>query len=109
MQITPKTMARQIHVAEAQRVERARVARVATRTRLAFTSETGVVRPQRKDEHYGIVVEDDPHCFVCGRHTDHFAEHDDMVEAGTARYGMTDGLFDGNVYPVPWHWDVKVG
>ena len=27
-------------------------------------------------------------------------EHDDMVEAGTARYGE-----DGSVYPVPWFWD----
>lgn len=27
------------------------------------------------------------HCFVCGRHTDHFAEHDAIVEAGLATYG----------------------
>lgn len=47
-----------------------------------------------------MVEEPDPHCFVCQRHTDHFAEHDDMVEAGTARYGS-----DGSVYPVPWAWD----
>lgn len=31
-------------------------------------------------------VENDPFCFVCGRCTDHFAEHDDLVEAGLARY-----------------------
>lgn len=29
---------------------------------------------------------DEDHCFVCGRHTSHFAEHDDLVEAGLARY-----------------------
>ena len=45
-------------------------------------------------------VENDPHCFVCGRHTDHFAEHDDMVAAGTARYDE-----EGNVFPIPWLWD----
>ena len=28
----------------------------------------------------------EPHCFVCGRHTDHFGEHDDLVEAGVAAY-----------------------
>jgi hypothetical protein len=42
----------------------------------------------------------DPHCFVCQRHTDHWGEHDDMVEAGTARYED-----NGSVYPVPWAWD----
>ena len=30
--------------------------------------------------------EDDPHCFVCGRHTDHGSEHDALVEAGLATY-----------------------
>ena len=30
--------------------------------------------------------DDEPHCFVCGRHTDHFAEHDDLVEQGLAEY-----------------------
>jgi hypothetical protein len=29
---------------------------------------------------------DDAHCFVCSRHTDHFAEHDDLVEQGFAQY-----------------------
>jgi hypothetical protein len=37
-------------------------------------------------------VEDDPFCFVCGRCTDHFAEHDDLVEQGLAEYR------NGNVY-----------
>lgn len=51
-----------------------------------------------QDAYMGFLSE--PHCFVCGRHTDHFGEHDDMVEAGTARYDD-----EGNVYPVPWAWD----
>jgi len=28
----------------------------------------------------------EPYCFVCNRSTDHFAEHDDLVEAGLAEY-----------------------
>lgn len=36
----------------------------------------------------------EPVCFVCGRITDHFAEHDDLVEQGRAIYGP-----DGSV-----HW-----
>jgi hypothetical protein len=82
MNVTPKTMARQITAAQAERVERARRVRVAPQVRLAFRSETGVVRP----EPVMAVVEDDAHCFICGRHTDHFAEHDNLVEAGYARY-----------------------
>ena len=32
-------------------------------------------------------------CFVCGRATDHFAEHDDLVDAGKAVYEVTrDGV-----------------
>lgn len=27
---------------------------------------------------------EDAHCFVCGRHTDHWGEHDDLVELGQA-------------------------
>ncbi len=38
--------------------------------------------------------EPEPHCFVCGRHTDHFAEHDDLVyDYKVAEYGK-----DGSVY-----------
>lgn len=37
--------------------------------------------------------EDDPHCFVCHRHTDHGSEHDALVEAGLATVGR-----DGSVY-----------
>jgi hypothetical protein len=28
----------------------------------------------------------EPHCFVCGRHTDHVGEHDDLVVMGFAQY-----------------------
>lgn len=71
---------------------------------LAYSTSTdGVVVDNMPEEVVPVlawVEEPDPHCFVCQRHTDHFAEHDDMVEAGTARYGE-----DGSVYPVPWAWD----
>ena len=39
--VTPKTMVRSMHVAQAQRAERARVARVAPRLRLAYSTKTG--------------------------------------------------------------------
>jgi len=103
MTATPKTMARQITVSRQERTERARVARVATQTRLAYSTSTGdALRLAFDLPTQGDIVEDEhePHCFVCGRHTDHFAEHDDMVAAGQARYGE-----DGTTYPVPWLWD----
>lgn len=31
------------------------------------------------------------YCFVCNRVTDHFAEHDALVEAGLAEYDTTSG------------------
>ncbi len=37
------------------------------------------------------VVELDPHCFACGRHTDHFGEHDGLVAAGLAIYDSNTG------------------
>lgn len=71
---------------------------------LAYSTSTdGVVvdnMPKEVVPMLALVEEPDPHCFVCQRHTDHWGEHDDMVEAGTARYGS-----DGSVYPVPWAWD----
>lgn len=46
-----------------------------------------VVPPARPEtEEYMLPEDPDPHCFVCGRNTDHFAEHDDLVDAGLARY-----------------------
>lgn len=94
MTVTPATVARQIATARAARVV------PFGGDRLAFRSETGVVRPERKPEVPVWIEEADPHCFVCGRHTDHWGEHDDMVEAGTARYED-----DGSVFPVPWIYD----
>jgi hypothetical protein len=62
---------------------------------LAYRSQTGVQRPVRPEPVAPVLaVEDDPHCFVCGRHTDHFAEHDDLVEQGKARYGEDGSVYD---------------
>src|SRR4051794_24723547 len=41
----------------------------------------------------------DPYCFVCSRCTDHFAEHDGLVEAGLAEYSA-----DGSVRKTA-QWD----
>jgi hypothetical protein len=58
--------------------------------RLAYSSNTGdaprVFVPQPVSAATRIIQNDDPHCFVCGRHTDHFGEHDDLVDAGKAVY-----------------------
>lgn len=90
MNVSPKTMAAQVRKAQASKAERERIARVAPQVRKAFTSETGVVRVTftriENPRQAFAVMEDDPHCFVCGRHTDHFAEHDNLVEAGYAQY-----------------------
>lgn len=53
------------------------------------------VRHTRPTGHRFIapVEADDPHCFVCHRHTDHWGEHDEIVEAGLAAYAA-----DGSVY-----------
>lgn len=47
------------------------------------------VRHTRPTGHRFIapVEVDDAHCFVCGKHTDHWGEHDELVEAGLATYG----------------------
>ena len=94
MNATPKTMAGQVRKAHAAQTERERIARVAPRTRLAYSTSTGQVRRDSQDEQ-ASQIDDDPFCFVCGRNTDHFAEHDDLVETGKARYGD-----NGNVYPI---------
>lgn len=36
---------------------------------------------------YGDLFIEDSHCYVCSRHTDHFAEHDSLVTLGLAEYG----------------------
>lgn len=83
MNVTPKTAARQITVAARQRAEVSRVRLVATKERLAYSTSSWDSIPEPVSM-LGDV--DDAHCFVCGRHTDHFAEHDQMVEDGYARY-----------------------
>lgn len=37
------------------------------------------------DEDWGT-HDEDPFCFVCGRSTDHVAEHDDLVDEGLVAY-----------------------
>lgn len=37
-----------------------------------------------------VEYEETPYCLVCGRCTDHWGEHDDLVEAGLAEY-RSDG------------------
>lgn len=63
--------------------------------RPAYTTQTGdKPRTWQETVAFGLpALEDDPHCFVCGRHTDHFAEHDALVDSGLAEYGQ-----DGSVY-----------
>lgn len=40
----------------------------------------------------------EPYCFVCGRCTDHFAEHDSLVALGLAHYSIGhDGYATGDV------------
>lgn len=54
---------------------------------------------RREDERQAALADlreaEEIYCFVCSRLTDHFAEHDDLVEAGLAKYGE-----DGSVYRV---------
>ena len=90
MNATPATLVRQINTAQ-------RVNRRVTGDVLVYRTQSGDTSlvPRVQQEH-------EPHCFVCGRHTDHYAEHDDMVEAGTAYYTE-----DGDVWPTgqgPRHW-----
>lgn len=56
--------------------------------RLVYSSMTGdapAATFTEADVEIGFYV-DDAHCFVCGRHTDHAGEHDDLVAAGMAAY-----------------------
>lgn len=85
MNATPATAARQI--VTARRVNRVQV------DRLAYSTSTGDA-PRREVPTPEYVEEHEPHCFVCGRHTDHWGEHDDMVDAGTAYYTP-----EGDVWP----------
>lgn len=64
-----------------------------TTAEAVYTTSTG--QPPRgsytEDPRLGISIlapidVDDPHCFVCRRHTDHAGEHSALVEAGLAYY-----------------------
>ena len=86
MNVTPATMVQQIAVARASVPFRGQT--------LAYSTKTGdVPRVERAERSYGYTEEDDAHCFVCSRHTNHFAEHDDMVEKGFATYGEDGSVF----------------
>lgn len=94
MNITPRTVNEQIITARVQRAQRP-----------VYTTSTGDMPTDLRSGQRLVVQthEHDPHCFVCGRHTDHYAEHDDMVEAGTAYYTE-----EGDVWPTgqgPQAWD----
>jgi hypothetical protein len=80
MNVTPNTLVSQVARARAERVV------PFGGDRLAFTSQTGVVRVVPQNIEPNVWDVDDAHCFVCSRHTDHFAEHDDLVEQGFAQY-----------------------
>lgn len=81
MNASPATVARSI-----RRNREAAQAVTQDVRRLAYTSTTGDAPKAAPSIYAPLSVEDDPHCFVCGRHTGHFAEHDDLVDAGKARY-----------------------
>lgn len=49
-----------------------------------YTTSTGD-SPVELEDYYEF-------CFVCSRPTDHRAEHDDLVEAGRARYDEHNGV-----------------
>jgi hypothetical protein len=90
MTITPKTHATQVRRANDRKAAVVRDVRV-----LAYSTKTGDAPRPAPVEPTPVVIVDDPHCFVCGRHTDHWGEHDDLVDAGLATYGP-----DGSVYSV---------
>lgn len=54
---------------------------------VVYTTSTGDTQEVAMEDYYEF-------CFVCGRPTDHRAEHDDLVEAGRARYDEHNGVVD---------------
>ena len=78
MATTPRTLARQIRNA---RNAQANV--IVAGSRHAFTSETGVVRPERiqtPNARTKRIETWEDYCFICGRCTDHTSEHYDVAE-----------------------------
>jgi hypothetical protein len=47
-------------------------------------------KPLTFEDEIAMGIEYDPYCYVCGRCTDHVAEHDELVELGLARYDRGD-------------------
>lgn len=63
---------------------------------LVYSTQTGLVPeplPEDGEPQYGYDdgYEEQAFCFVCSRPTDHFAEHDDLVESGEALYDNETG------------------
>lgn len=63
---------------------------------LAYSSTTGETPVDNRPLEIKLAeaTEDlpDPFCFVCSRLTDHFGEHDDLVELGLASYDAETGF-----------------
>jgi hypothetical protein len=54
---------------------------------VVYSTTTGQVRrPAHVEPNDAFLDINEAHCFVCRRHTDHFGEHDGLVEAGLALY-----------------------
>lgn len=103
MNVTPKIVARQIIFARAQESKRP-----------AFTSETGVVRPERPVKVRETVEVWEDFCFVCGRPTDHIGEHEDMegvtYVSRTEEYVTDNGVrwVTHTAYTYPPNWNGPV-
>lgn len=59
--------------------------------RVAWTTSTGDLPLGPARPAAPVYFDEDPYCFVCGRCTDHFAEHDDLVAVGMAEYDTRSG------------------
>lgn len=74
---------------------------------LVYSTSTNTPAVDHREPEQVVRAYDDPwdvaFCFVCSRATDHFAEHDDLVEAGLAFY---EG---GNVWPVDHPYSPRAG
>lgn len=53
---------------------------------LVYSTDGTSTTDLREEEIFLPEPDEDPFCFVCGRCTDHWGEHDDLVEAGMAEY-----------------------
>lgn len=87
MNVTPKTHAVQVRNAAARKAAVVKDVR-----RLAYSTSTGDA-PKAPEVRWDD-PQDDPFCFVCARCTDHFAEHDDLVEQGLAEYREDGTVID---------------